>query len=73
VTRLQGPIESDDGRVAYCQMLDSVPSAGSRSFSSSNNSSESESILASPPPVPDMLICAEPQDIAEMPKVEVAQ
>jgi hypothetical protein len=54
-------------------MLDSVPSAGSRSFSSSNNSSESESILASPPPVPDMLICAEPQDIAEMPKVEVAQ
>jgi hypothetical protein len=53
-------------------MLDFVLSAESCSSSSLSDSSESESILASPPTVPDMLICAEPKDIVETPEVEVA-
>jgi hypothetical protein len=73
MTRLRAPIEYDDSRVAYCQMLDSMMSAKSCSSSPSSDSSKSESVLASPPPVLDMLICVEPQDIAETPEVEASQ
>jgi hypothetical protein len=51
--------------VAYCQMLDSVPSVETCSSLSSSESSSSEFMRASPPPIPDL------GDIMEMPKVEV--
>jgi hypothetical protein len=72
VTWLRPPTESDDGQVAYCLMLDFVPSAESCSSLSSSDSSELASIIASPPPVPDMVISAELPDILEMPEVEAA-
>jgi hypothetical protein len=73
MTRSQPPTESEDGRVAYCHMLDSVLSVESYSSSSSSDSFESESIMASPPPIPNMLISMELHDIAETPEVEAAR
>jgi hypothetical protein len=43
------------------------------SSSLSSDSSESESIMASPPPVPDMVISVKLPDISDTPDVEVAQ
>jgi hypothetical protein len=59
--------------VAYFPMLDSTPSMESCSSSLSSDSSESESIMASPPPVPDMVISVKLPDISDTPDVEVAQ
>jgi hypothetical protein len=63
--------EFDDGRVEICAML-GAPSAVSCSSSSSSDSSGSESIMASPPPVPDMLISTVLQDISEVPEAKAA-
>jgi hypothetical protein len=60
------PVESDDDRVVYCLMLDSVPSAESCSSPSSSNSSGSKSIKALPPPILDLFISVELSDIPEM-------
>jgi hypothetical protein len=46
---------SDDDRVEVCSML-GVASASSFSSSSSSEPSASESVKASPPPVPDLMI-----------------
>jgi hypothetical protein len=51
----QPPADSDEGRVATCIMVGATPTV-SRSASSSSDSSGSKSIMASPPPVPDMVI-----------------
>jgi hypothetical protein len=51
----QATVKADDGRVAYCAMLDSMPSVESCS-SSSSDSSGSESILTLPPPITDLHI-----------------
>jgi hypothetical protein len=62
-------MEANDGRVAYSALLDSVPSVDLCSLSSSDSSS-SESILASPPPILDLHISVE---LPEMPEVEAAK
>jgi hypothetical protein len=51
----QPPTDSDEGRVATCIMVGATPIV-SRSASSSSDSSGSKSIMASPLPVPDMVI-----------------
>jgi hypothetical protein len=71
IMRPRPPTESDDGRVVVCMMLE-APSAVPCASSSSSDSSGSESIMALPPPVPDMLISSVLQDISEMPEVETA-
>jgi hypothetical protein len=50
-----------------------APSVMPSSASSSSESSSSESIIASPQPVPDLLISAGLEDLAEMTEVGVAQ
>jgi hypothetical protein len=62
-------VKADDGRVAYCAMLDSVPSVESCS-SSSSDSSGSESILALPPLITDLHIFTE---LPKMPEAEAAE
>jgi hypothetical protein len=47
-------------------MLEALSAVSCSSLSSSDSSS-SESIMASPPPVPDMLISTVLQDVSEMP------
>jgi hypothetical protein len=64
--RPQAPGRSDDGLVACCVLLDFVPSVESCSSSSSSDSSGSESVLASPPSVPDLHISAELPDMTEV-------
>jgi hypothetical protein len=64
VTRL------DDNRVAYCAILDSVPSE-SRS-SSSGEISDLESILPSHPLVPNSHVSAELSPMKEVPEAEMA-
>jgi hypothetical protein len=63
---------ADTNRVTYCAILDSVPSAELCS-SSSNDSFSSESVMASPPPVPDVHISVELPPVIEVPEVEVAE
>jgi hypothetical protein len=46
--RPQAPTGSNSGRVAYCAILDSVPSVETCSSSSSSDMPSSESIMASP-------------------------
>jgi hypothetical protein len=48
--------EPDDDQVAYCAILDSVPSESSSS--SSGETTSSESILPSPLPVPNLHVSA---------------
>jgi hypothetical protein len=62
---------TDDDRVAYCAILDSVPSVESCS-TSLGETSGSESILASPPLVPDLRIAAELSPMTEAPEAEAA-
>jgi hypothetical protein len=57
----------DDGRVVTCAMLGASPTV-LHSASSSSDSSGSESIIASPPPVPDMVISLVLPDISEVPE-----
>jgi hypothetical protein len=64
--------ESDDDRVAACSMLDVVSVASSLS-SSSSESSTLDSIPASPPPIPDLVIPSELPDIPKMRELEAAQ
>jgi hypothetical protein len=59
----------DDDRVAYYAILDSIPSESSSS--SSGETSVSESILPSPPPVPNLHISAELWPMTEVPDVEI--
>jgi hypothetical protein len=58
--------------VAYYTILDSVPSAESCS-SSLNDSSSSESIMASSPSILDLHISAELSHMTEMPEVEAVE
>jgi hypothetical protein len=55
IVRSQSPTESDDGRVVTCAML-GASSMVLCSALSSSDSSGLESIMASPPPVPDIVI-----------------
>jgi hypothetical protein len=71
IARPQPLTEYDDGRVAVCAMLE-APSMVSSSSLSSSDSSGSESIMASPLPIPDLLISAGLQDMLEMLEVEAA-
>jgi hypothetical protein len=57
-------------RVSYCAILDLVPSVESHS-SSSNGSVGSESIMASPPPAPDVHISVELPYTTQAPDAEV--
>jgi hypothetical protein len=50
---------SNGGRAAYCAMHNSVPSTESCSSSSSSDTSGSEAILASPPPILNLRISVE--------------
>jgi hypothetical protein len=65
-TRPQVAVGLDDDRVAYCTILDYVPSESSSS--SSGETSSSESILPSPPLVPNLYISPPP-----VPEAEVAR
>jgi hypothetical protein len=55
----QAPAGSDGGHVAYCPMLDSVPSVEPCSSSSLSDTSGSESIMASPPPISNLYLSTE--------------
>jgi hypothetical protein len=66
-------MESNDGRVACCRMLDSMPFVETCSSSSLSDSSSSESVRASPLPILDLLISTELEDIPELLEVKVAQ
>jgi hypothetical protein len=52
-----------------CTMLGTSPTV-SHSASSSSDSSGSKSIMASPPPVPDMVISVLLPDLSEVPEAE---
>jgi hypothetical protein len=65
-------VRVDADRVAYCVILDSVSSAESCS-SSLNDSSDSESVMASLPPIPDVQIFADFPHMTEVPEVEVTE
>jgi hypothetical protein len=56
--------------VAYCAILDSIPSESGSS--SSGETSDSKSILSSPPPVPNLHISAELSPMMRVPEAEVA-
>jgi hypothetical protein len=62
----------DDARVAYCAILESVPSAESCSLPS-NDSTGLESIMALPPPIPDLHISVKVPHMTEVPEAEVAE
>jgi hypothetical protein len=62
----------DDDRVTYYPMLDFVPSAELCS-SSLNDSSGSESIVASPPLILDLHISVELPHMTEVSEVEAAE
>jgi hypothetical protein len=68
----QVAVKVDDDRVAYCAMLDSVPSMESCS-SSSSDSSGSASIMASPPPFPDLPISVELPHMIEVLEAEAVE
>jgi hypothetical protein len=65
----QLPTDSDEGRVATCIMLGTSPTV-SHSTSSSSNSFGLKSIMASPPPIPAMVISAVLSDISEVLEAE---
>jgi hypothetical protein len=69
--RSQPPTGFDHGRVVACAML-GASSVVSFYSSSSSDSSGSESIMASPLPIPDLLISAGLADIPEMSEAETA-
>jgi hypothetical protein len=62
----------DADRMAYCVILDYIPSAESCS-SSSNDSSSSKSVMALPPMVPDLHIFVELPHMIEVPEAEAAE
>jgi hypothetical protein len=68
----QAPTESDDHRVAYCTMLDSISSVETCLPSLSHSSSSSELLRTSPPLIPDLHISVELEDILEMLEAEPA-
>jgi hypothetical protein len=63
---------ADADRVKYCMILESVLSAESCSLSS-NDSSSSESMMASSPPVSDVHISTELPPVPKVPEVEAAE
>jgi hypothetical protein len=65
-------VRADADRVMYCTILDFVPSTESCS-SSSNDSSSSESVMASPPSVPDVHIFVELLSVTEVLEAEAAE
>jgi hypothetical protein len=58
VVRSRPPTKSDDGRVAFCTMMEAL-SVVTCVSSSSSESSRSDSIVASPPLVPNIVISME--------------
>jgi hypothetical protein len=69
MVRPQLPTDSDEGRVATCIMLGTSPTV-SHSASSSSDSFGLKSIMASPPPIPAMVISVVLSDISEVLEVE---